>query len=341
MVKKIRVAVLGASGYTAVELVEILLRHPQARVVAATSRQDESKTLADHHPRLRGRIHVQCQGFSIESLMDQKVDTVFSCLPHGASAAAVEQVLNAGMRVIDLSADYRLKSHAEQQTWYGESHHDPENLKHAVYGLPEIESRRIAGARLVANPGCYPQSVILAMAPLIAHGMIDPQSIVADCKSGVSGAGRTPKLSTLFPECNESVSAYQVGIHRHTPEMEQALNGLSEKTCRILFIPHLIPMDRGILATVVANPFQVPSNETLHHLFSEYYADKPFVRVVPALPGTKQTAHTNFIDVHPMIARGRIVVLACLDNLIRGASGVAVQNFNLMHGLEETLGILP
>lgn len=338
---KIRVAVLGASGYTAVELIEILLRHPQASVVAATSRQDETKTLADHHPRLRGRITLQCQGFSVGSLVDQNIETVFSCLPHGASASAVAQVLEAGMRVIDLSADYRLKSHQDQELWYGEPHHDAVNLKHAVYGLPELESHHLAGARLVANPGCYPQSVILAMAPLIAHGMIEPQSIVADCKSGVSGAGRTPKLTTLFPECNESVSAYQVGNHRHTPEMEQALNGLSDSQCRILFIPHLVPMDRGILATVVATPYEVPTNEKLYELFASYYSSKPFVRIVPTLPGTKQTSHTNFVDIHPIVARGRIVVVACLDNLIRGASGVAVQNFNLMHGLEETLGLLP
>ncbi len=339
--KKIRVAVLGASGYTAVELVEILLRHPLAEVVVATSRQDEAKTLADHHPRLRGRISLQCQGFNVAGLVQQNVETVFSCLPHGASAAAVEQVLQAGMRVIDLSADYRLKSHSDQELWYGEPHHDSVNLKHAVYGLPELESNRLAGARLIANPGCYPQSVILSMAPLIAQGIIDPQSIVADCKSGVSGAGRTPKLTTLFPECNESVSAYQVGSHRHTPEMEQALNELSDSPCRILFIPHLIPMDRGILATVIATPYEVPTNDRLCELFTSFYAGKPFARIVPSLPGTKQTSHTNFVDIHPMVARGRIVVVACLDNLIRGASGVAVQNFNLMHGIDETLGLLP
>lgn len=337
--KRQRIAILGASGYTAGELAGILLRHPGAEIVAATSRKDESLTFADHHPRLRSRIDLACEPFHPELLASKQVDFVFSCLPHGASANAVKQVLSLGIRVVDLSADYRIRSPEEQLSWYGEDHHDPENLKHAIYGLPEMEASKIATAQLVANPGCYPQTVILSMAPLVQGDLIDAESIVADCKSGISGAGRTPKLGTHFPECNESVSAYQVGIHRHTPEMEQALNALSKRRSKVLFIPHLIPMDRGIFATIVAAPTTYISPDDLLNHFKSYYSQKPFIRIVPSLPATKNTTNTNYIDIYPTIARGKVVVLACLDNLIRGACGVAVQNFNIMNGWCQKTGL--
>lgn len=337
--KKKRIAILGASGYTAGELAAILLKHPGAEIVLATSRKDESLTFADHHPRLRSIINLQCEPFVPELLVNKQVDFVFSCLPHGASALAVSQVIPLGIRVVDLSADYRIRSPEEQRLWYGEDHHDPENLKHAVYGLPEMEASKIANAQLVANPGCYPQTVILSMAPLVQSNWIDAESIVADCKSGVSGAGRTPKLGTHFPECNESVSAYQVGIHRHTPEMEQALNALSQRKSKVLFIPHLVPMDRGIFATVVATPTKDINQTDLSNHFKSYYSLNPFIRIVPSLPATKNTTNTNFIDIYPTVARGKVVVLACLDNLIRGASGVAVQNFNIMNGWSQKIGL--
>lgn len=339
--KKKRVAILGASGYTAGELAEILLRHPGAELVAATSRQGDSLSLADHHPRLRNRIDLPCEPFNTDELVKKGVDFVFSCLPHGASAEAVRRVMDAGIRVVDLSADYRIRCQQEQMRWYGEAHHDPDNLKHAVYGLPELEAARIAPARLVANPGCYPQAVILSLIPLIQGDWIDLGNIVADCKSGVSGAGRSPKLSTHFPECNESVSAYQVGTHRHTPEMEQALESLGKGKAEVLFIPHLIPMDRGIFATTVAIPQKAMTPSGLHDLFQAHYAAHPFVRVIKTLPATKGTAHTNYVDIHPVLARGKIVILACLDNLVRGASGVAIQNFNIMNGWCQKTGFNP
>lgn len=338
---KKRIAILGASGYTAGELASILLRHPGAEIVAATSRKDEALTLADHHPQLRTRIDLACEPFDPCELVKKRIDFAFSCLPHGASAEAVQELIGKGISVVDLSADYRIRSAEEQRRWYGSGHHDPQNLAHAVYGLPELELERISKARLVANPGCYPQTVILAMAPLIKEGLIDPESIVADCKSGVSGAGRTPKLATHFPECNESVAAYQIGIHRHTPEMEQALNAVGSVKTRILFIPHLIPMDRGIFSTIVANPVAKINESNLLGLFKEFFARDPFVRIVTSPPGTKQTLHSNFVDIFPVIARDRFVVLACLDNLVRGASGVAVQNFNIMNGWDQRIGLLP
>lgn len=341
---KHKVAILGATGYTALEVVEILLRHPGAEIVAATSRNEDPTTLSDLHPRLNGRIQLRTEPFDARALKSKGVDTAFSCLPHGASATSVAALLEHGIRVIDLSADYRLHDPARQLQWYGHSHADPGNLHLAVYGLPEFHASAIRNARLVANPGCYPQTVILGMAPLVKRKAARKGTIIADCKSGVSGAGRTPSLKTHFPECNESVSAYQVGVHRHTAEMEQELGGLVRENVPVLFLPHLIPMERGILSTITATLESAsadPDNRELLELYRSEYAEKPFVRVCATPPSTSQTRHTNFIDIHPMRVGDRVVVIASLDNLIRGASGVAVQNFNLMNGWPETLGLLP
>lgn len=341
---KHKVAILGATGYTALEVVEILLRHPGAEIVAATSRNEDPTTLLDLHPRLNGRIQLRTEPFDARALKSKGVDTAFSCLPHGASATSVAALLEHGIRVIDLSADYRLHDPARQLHWYGHSHADPGNLHLAVYGLPEFHASAIRNARLVANPGCYPQTVILGMAPLVKRKAARKGTIIADCKSGVSGAGRTPSLKTHFPECNESVSAYQVGVHRHTAEMEQELGGLVREDVPVLFLPHLIPMERGILSTITATLESAsadPDNRELLELYRSEYAEKPFVRVCATPPSTSQTRHTNFIDIHPMRVGDRVVVIASLDNLIRGASGVAVQNFNLMNGWPETLGLLP
>lgn len=339
--KKHRIAVLGATGYTALEVIEILLRHPAAEVVSATSRNEDPSTLDSIHPRLKGRINLRTEPFRADTLKTKGVDYAFSCLPHGASAKSVEALLGAGIKVIDLSADYRLKSEEAQQKWYGHPHADLVNLKHAVYGLPEFHAEEIRKARLVANPGCYPQTVILGMAPLAKKGLIDPGSIIADCKSGVSGAGRTPSLKTHFPECNESVSAYQVGIHRHTAEMEQELEWVGKTRLPVLFLPHLIPMERGILSTITARLKENLENHQLLDLYRREFEGQPFIRVCDSPPSTSQTRHTNFLDIHPLRVQDRVVVVASLDNLVRGASGVAVQNFNLMAGMDQTAGLLP
>lgn len=333
MAERVRVAVLGGSGYTAGELMSILLRHPHAEIVAVTSRQDEA--VADLHPNLLGRLDLRCEPFDPDRLQARGVQAVFACLPHGASMAAVPPLLERGIRVIDLSADYRLRDPAVYQQWYHEPHHDPANLAHAVYGLPEVYGERIASARLVANPGCYPQTAILGLAPLVAHDLIEPTGIIIDSKSGVSGAGRTPKLTTHFPECNESVSAYGIGNHRHTPEIEQALSDLAGRPVSVIFTPHLIPMDRGILSTIYATPTRPVNEPQLLDLYRDYYAGRPFVRVRTTPPATKDTAHTNFLDVCVRVVRGRVLVVAAEDNLVRGASGVAVQNFNRMFGFDE------
>jgi N-acetyl-gamma-glutamyl-phosphate reductase len=335
-----KVAILGGSGYTALELIKILLRHPGVEIVAVTSRQSDTPRLAELHPSLTGRIELRCEPFDAPRLAAAGVQCVFSCLPHGASMSSVPSLLQRGIRVIDLSADYRLHDPNVYAQWYGASHEDLAHLAQAVYGLPELYGDDIAAAQLVANPGCYPQTGILGLAPLVAAHAIEPRRIVIDSKSGVSGAGRTPKLATHFPECNESVSAYQVGTHRHTPEIEQVLSEVAGEAVEVLFAPHLIPMDRGIFSTIYAVPRRPLAEAELMAMYRSYYARAPFVRVVERLPATKDCAGSNFFDVTVRVVRESIVVLACEDNLVRGASGVAVQNFNRMYGHDERTALL-
>jgi N-acetyl-gamma-glutamyl-phosphate reductase len=335
-----KVAILGGSGYTALELIKILLRHPAVQIVAVTSRQDDTPHVADLHHSLAGRLDLRCEPLDADRLIARGVQCVFSCLPHGASMAALPALLARGLRVIDLSADYRLRDPNVYAQWYGESHADLAHLAQVVYGLPELYGDELPTAQLVANPGCYPQTAILGLAPLVAAGLLDLRSIVIDSKSGVSGAGRTPKLNTHFPECNESVAAYAVGQHRHTPEIEQALSDVAGQGVSVLFTPHLVPMDRGIFSTIYAAPRRPQPQAALLEVFRAYYARAPFVRVVEHLPATKDTAHSNFLDVTVRTAGERVIVLACEDNLVRGASGVAVQNFNRMYGHDERTALL-
>ncbi len=335
---KVKVAVLGGSGYTGAELIKILLRHPGAEIVAITSRQDEH--IADLHPSLLGRFDMRCEPFNADALKAKGTQLAFGCLPHGNSMESIPPLLERDIRVIDLSADYRLRDAKVYQEWYKETHHDAKNLAHAVYGLPEIYGSRLAGAKLVANPGCYPQTAILGLAPLVAHKLIQLTGIVIDSKSGVSGAGRTPKLTTHFPECNESVSAYAVGTHRHTPEIEQALGDIAGEPVSVIFTPHLMPMDRGIFSTIYATPTRTVTESELVEQYRRYFAGQPFVRVRTSLPATKDTVGTNFLDVCVKVVRGKVVVLTAEDNLIRGASGVAVQNFNRVFGFDERTGLL-
>jgi N-acetyl-gamma-glutamyl-phosphate reductase len=333
------VAIVGASGYTARELLRILLGHPGARVVMATSRSDESPRVDSLHPSLAGRTDLVCEPFDPDRVAE-RAQVAFLALPHVASMEAVIPLRRRGVRVIDLSADYRLKDAQVYADWYDHAHIDPAGLSEAVYGLPELFRDRIRQAGLIANPGCYTSASILALAPLVAEGKIEPSGIIIDAKSGVSGAGRTPKLSTHFPECNESFSAYGVGRHRHTPEIDQVLTEVGGEAVEVIFTPHLVPMDRGILATVYATPRGTAVEHDLMALYRSFYAESPFVRVVNGLPATKDSAWSNFCDLTVRVVRGKILVLSALDNLVKGASGVAVQNFNLMTGQAETAGML-
>ena len=338
----IPVAVVGASGYAARELMGILARHPYADLVMATSRADESTRVDSLHPSLNRIVDLACEPFDADKLAE-KARFAFLGLPHAASLAVVPKLRERGVRVIDLSADYRLKDAAVYADWYAHTHDDPAGLAEAVYGLPEIYRDQIPTANLIANPGCYTSTSILSLAPLVAEDLIDRRSVIIDAKSGVSGAGRSPKLTTHFPECNESFSAYGVGRHRHTPEIDQILTDVGRMTgdpVEVLFTPHLVPMDRGILATIYATPKRDVTERELMELFRNFYEDCPFVRVIDGLPATKDSAFTNFFDLTVRVVRGRILIVACLDNLLKGAAGVAVQNFNLMNGLDETLGLI-
>lgn len=335
----VRVAILGATGYSALELIKILLRHPGVEITALTSRQEGNPPIGMVHPTLAKRLDLNCEDLPTQEVA-ARADCVFACLPHGVTASVVPEILAAGKRVIDFSADYRLRDPQVYSHWYGVQHADPGNLETAVYGLPELFADRIPAAKLIANPGCYTSSAILALAPFLKANLIEPKSIIIDAKSGVSGAGRNPKLTTHFPECNESLSAYNVGRHRHTPEIEQVLSDASGHGVEVIFTPHLIPMDRGILSTIYAVPTVPKTEDELLEILRQFYADKPFIRVVDHLPGTKDTAHTNFCDLTVRVVRGRILILSCLDNLIKGAAGVAVQNFNLTHGFDETTAML-
>jgi N-acetyl-gamma-glutamyl-phosphate reductase len=333
-----RIAILGATGYTALELVKLLLRHPQAEIVALTSRQEGSPPVAMIHPSLHGRLELSLENLGPPEVAS-RAECAFSCLPHGASASVIPHLLSAGCRVVDFSADYRLQSAESFTEWYGEKHPDPQRLGKVVYGLPELFRERIIGADLVANPGCYPTSAILALAPLLKAKLIEPDGIIVDSKSGVSGAGRTLKLTTHYPECNESVSAYNVGRHRHTPEIDQILSTVAGASVEVVFTPHLIPMDRGILTTTYSRPIGDASEEKVLQALRDFYAEEPFVRVIDHLPGTKDCTGTNFCDLTARVVRGRIITISCIDNLIKGASGAAVQNFNLMYGYPETTAL--
>ncbi len=336
----VKVAILGGSGYTAAELIKLLLRHPQAEIVAVVSRQEGTPTIAELHPSLTGRIDLRCEPLDVDRLVARGIQCAFGCLPHGVSMSTLPALLQRGIRVIDLSADYRLRDPNVYAQWYGESHHDLAHLAQAVYGLPEIYGDEIPTAHLIANPGCYPQTAILGLAPLVAGKHIELRGIIIDSKSGVSGAGRTPKLTTHFPECNESVAAYSVGQHRHTPEIEQGLSDVAEEPVEVIFTPHLMPMDRGIFSTIYAVPKRPITEGQLLELYREYYARAPFIRLSHRLPATKDCSGTNFLDLTVRVVRGRVVVLAAEDNLVRGASGVAVQNFNRMYGFDETTALL-
>jgi N-acetyl-gamma-glutamyl-phosphate reductase len=254
---------------------------------------------------------------------------------------AVPTLLAGGCRVVDLSADYRLNDPAVYEKWYGHAHTDTARLGETVYGLPELWAERIPDQMLIANPGCYTSTAILGLAPFIKQGWIEPTGIIIDAKSGVSGAGRTPKLGTLFSECNESMSAYSAGNkHRHLPEIEQVLSQATGFSVEAIFTPHLVPMDRGIIATMYGKLQKPATDGQLIAVAREFYAGKPFMRVVDHLPTTKDSAYTNFCDITVRTARGQAIIIACLDNLIKGAAGVAVQNFNLMCGFPETTGLI-
>ncbi|HEX8960940.1 MAG TPA: N-acetyl-gamma-glutamyl-phosphate reductase [Geobacteraceae bacterium] len=338
----LKVAIVGASGYTGVELLRILHGHPEAAVTCVTSEQSAGKRISDVFPSLRGRCDLLLENLEPVRIAE-KADFIFTALPHKAAMEVVPTFLKLGKRVVDLSADYRLRDAGEYERWY-EPHMSPELLKKAVYGLPELKRTKIAEGSLVANPGCYPTSVILGLAPLLKKRLIDPVTVIADSKSGVSGAGRSAKVDNLFCEVNDGFKAYGVGgVHRHIPEIEQELSVLAGEKMSISFTPHLVPMDRGILSTIYASPVQPVATAELVALYADFYKGEPFVRVLPSgsFPSTAFVKGANFCDIGLTVdgRTGRVIMVVAIDNLVKGASGQAVQNMNIMNGFPENTGL--
>ncbi|QDS88147.1 N-acetyl-gamma-glutamyl-phosphate reductase [Rosistilla ulvae] len=335
---KVRVGIIGATGYTAYEAIRLLLRHPHVEITAVTSRQDEGLPIASVHPQLTSRLDLKLSVFDVDQFAKQ-CDVAFCCLPHGASAETVKLLRDADCTVIDFSADFRLSCVAEYENWYGVKHPWPEQIGRVAYGLPELFADQIRDADLIANPGCYPTSAIMPLAPLIKAGAIQTSDIIVDSKSGVSGAGRTPKLGTLYCETNESIAPYAIGSHRHQPEMDDIIDRFSGSRTNVLFTPHLTPMDRGILSTIYVRP-QEADADRVREIWQAMYGDSPFVRIVDHIPSTKHVSGTNFVDLTVRPAGDRLVLVAAIDNLIKGASGAAVQNLNCIYGWDQTLGLM-
>ncbi|MEA3367975.1 MAG: N-acetyl-gamma-glutamyl-phosphate reductase [Planctomycetota bacterium] len=332
-----RVGIIGASGYAAADLMRLLLGHPSVEIVALADLPEKCGPLARLFPQFAGRLDIQITPADTEALA-RACDVVFLALPHTASMTYAGPLLEAGTRVIDFSADYRLRTPGLYEAVYA-APADEANLQEAVYGLPELYRDRIPPARLIANPGCYPTGAILGLAPLVRDGLVAPSDIIIDAKSGISGAGRTPSLLAHFPECNESLKAYKVGAHRHQPEIAEQLAGLARTEVAVLFVPHLAPMDRGIELTMYARPLHDLAPGGLADLYHATYDGEPFVVVRDEPPATKDIAATNYVHVCPMVAGGRVVVSAVVDNLTKGAAGQALQNMNLMFGHDETAGL--
>jgi N-acetyl-gamma-glutamyl-phosphate reductase len=338
--RKTKVGIINVTGYAGTELARLLHRHPEVELTSVTGRSAAGKGLGEVFP------HLASLDLLIESELGE-VDFAFSAMPHQESAKEVIPLFNQGIKVVDISADFRLKEAAEYPHWYNFTHPTPELLEEAVYGLPELYRAQVTSARLVANPGCYPTGAILALAPAVKAGLIEPE-IVIDSKSGVSGAGRTLSLLTHYSETNEDVTAYALEGHRHLPEIIQELTWLHPgQPPSVTFVPHLIPMTRGILTTCYALlasgkvTVDDKGKEELRELYLDFYRDEPFVKVVESPLHTKHTWGNNLCLVYPTVDRrtGRLIVISCLDNLVKGAAGQAIQNMNLMLGLPETMGL--
>lgn len=333
----IRVGIVGATGYTALEAARLLLKHPQAELVAATSRSDAGKPISAVHPSLAGRTDLTLEMLNAEALASD-CDVVLCCLPHGAAAATVRDLVRHDARVVDFSADFRFSDLAVYEQWYGVEHPWPERIGKTAYGLPEFFAESIRGADVVANPGCYPTSAILPLAPLVAADLIETDDIIIDSKSGVSGAGRGAKVAMLYCETNESIAAYAVGSHRHQPEIDDLIERITGRQVRVLFTPHLTPMDRGILSTIYVRPRSATAADMIA-AWQETYAESPFVNAVEHLPATKHVSGTNQVQLSARDCGQRVVLVAAIDNLTKGASGAAIQNVNVMFGLDQTLGL--
>jgi len=338
---KIKVAVIGASGYAGLELVRLLVRHPGCDLVALTSLEYPGLPFGQVFPALAGIVQLSFSDSGPEEIAAQ-ADVVFTAVPHQAAMGMIPGFLARGCRVVDLSADFRFREVGLYEKWY-QAHTAPQLLAEAVYGLPELHREELRRTRLVGNPGCYPTCVILGLAPLAQARLIKPDSVIADCKSGASGAGRQALLGISFCEVNDGFRAYKVLEHRHTPEMEQELSLLAGTPVKVTFTPHLVPMSRGILGTLYAGLTESRSEEELRELYRKFYQGHPFVRLHPlgSLPDTRDVRGANYCDLAIRVAGDgkQVIVLSAIDNLTKGAAGQAVHNFNLMVGFPETMGL--
>jgi N-acetyl-gamma-glutamyl-phosphate reductase len=328
-----KVGIINVTGYTGVELARLLYQHPEVELASVTGRSTAGQKLGDVFP------HLADIDLTIEAELG-KVELAFSAMPHKESAKEVIPLIKQGVKVVDISADFRLKDPALYEQWYGFKHPAPQLLKEAAYGLPELHRAQLASAKLVANPGCYPTGAILALAPAVKAKLIGAD-IVIDSKSGISGSGRSLNLGSHYAEVNEDTSAYALEGHRHMPEIAQELMGLNPQPPSITFVPHLVPMTRGILSTCYAPLAKKIGEKELKKLYKDFYKDEPFVRVTDAPPHTKHTWGNNNCLAYPVIdpRANRLIVVSCIDNLVKGAAGQAIQNMNIMLGLPETMGI--
>jgi N-acetyl-gamma-glutamyl-phosphate reductase len=334
----LRVAIIGASGYTGEDSIEILLRHRQAEVSYLTALPEECGKLSDIFGQFKGRCELDIEPLDLKKL-SKVADVALCCLPHKVSMGFVPKLLAAGVKVVDFSADYRIKDTAVYEKYYQVKHTDKENLKKAVYGLPELFREQIKGKDLVANPGCYPTGALLAVAPLLKEKMIETEGIIVNSVTGITGAGRSPSSKYHFPNMNENFFAYGIGAHRHLPEMEQIAGEIAGSKVSILFQPHAGPFDRGILSSIYCQPKKAVTSEQLMSLYSSFYKGERFVQICKDPPSVKDVAKTNYCHIYPAFVKGKIVIFSAIDNLVKGASGQAVQNMNIMLGLEEQLGL--
>ncbi|MFC1709181.1 N-acetyl-gamma-glutamyl-phosphate reductase [Candidatus Omnitrophota bacterium] len=338
----IKVGIIGATGYTGEELIKILLRHPQARLTYLAAKIDKEQPIDEIFPYLKNRLDLTCEILDIQRAIS-KADLFFLALPHTISFKIAPMLLSHKKKVIDLSADYRLKSSGVYKEWYKADHKDKSNLKKAVYGLPELYRENIKESDLIANPGCYPTAAILSICPAIVSDIADPEPIIIDAKSGVTGAGRKASLSFFYSEINEGLKAYKIDSHQHMPEINQELSKLADEKIKVTFCPHLVPMDRGILETIYLKLKKKMTLTQVQKIYKRFYKTEPFVRIVDSqLYSTKSVAGTNFCDIgFKLRDDGQLlIVVSVIDNLLKGAAGQAVQNMNIICGFPETSGLL-
>ncbi len=335
----IRIGIIGATGYTGSELVRLLSRHPNAKIEVITSESHAGEPFSSVHPAFQGIEDRPLE--PLENIGNYTLDLVFLALPHRVSMTFVRDHGLDTFRIVDLSGDFRLSERAVYEQWYETEHVAPNQLEEAVFGLPELHRKQIPGARLIANPGCYPTSATLALAPLLAEGLVKPQGIVVDSKSGVTGAGAKAKAVTHFPSVFGNFKAYGLMNHRHTPEIEQELSGVADHSVQVLFTPHLLPIDRGILTTTYSEPAVDLDADRVRNVFNRFYRNEPFVRVVKEPPSVKHVRGSNYCDIYATHdpRTNRVIAIAAIDNLVKGAAGQAIQNMNLMFDLDETTGL--